>query len=108
MLVFSVNGTDGDGTLTLTVGVGMIAVGGIALITKPGSDWWWLAIWVAGLLMSAAVLVIAAYDIHNVRQVAGDQSALGTVRVGGGLYVTAVAGVCGLLASVPGFFAGHR
>jgi len=92
------NGTDGDGVLTLLLGIAALVVSGVRT-ARP--DQWRRAGWVAVVSFGLAAL-IGAYDWSNVSDVAGQTG--GLVEVGWGLVVMTLAavagGVCALIDMV--------
>ncbi len=92
----SFNGTEGDGVITLALG---IAVAVLFLVWGRGASeaGWPLAL---ALLASLAVLGIAVYDGRSVADLAGlEQSALFQVRVGTGLDLTGLSGAVGAVTA---------
>jgi hypothetical protein len=90
-----------DGKLVLVFAVLLAGLGGgnLLLPRRPVAKWTTL---VAGAVIGVLLVVIAIYDIVNNQRLF--QASGGTVRVGSGLYVTALAGVAASLAAFAGLF----
>ena len=92
-----VNGTEGDGRITLALGIiiGLAAV--LAFVSRR------LALWAAVLAIVASVLLIliAVIDIADVRRTADEpRLVFVNVRVGSGLWLTLAAGIVGVIGAV--------
>jgi hypothetical protein len=95
-LTTSVAGTEGDGVITLVLGLALGALAVLVLnrarLTLGG---------VLAIVVASALLAIALIDIVDVNRTAGDiNNPLVTVGVGAGLWVTLVAGLAGVLGGV--------
>jgi hypothetical protein len=85
----SAAGTDGDGVITLLIGVGVLVVGWVALKPRPHQ-----VVVILGLLAGVAAGGISIYDIANVSShvnSAQARSSLVHASVGLGLWLTALA-----------------
>jgi hypothetical protein len=92
-------GVEGDGAVTLVLG---LIIGAIAIVRwiRPSSRLWkWTSV-VGGGLLSGLILTVAVVDIADVESIADD--AEGLIKVGSGLYVTALAGGVGLAGAAVG------
>lgn len=89
----SVAGTDGDGVLTLILGIaaGALGVGGIR---KGGKG-----LLIGSLVCAALVAVIAVIDIADINSVADGPFGL-TAEPGGGIILTLAAGIAGVVGSI--------
>ena len=92
-----VNGTEGDGRITLALGIviGLAAV--LAFVSRR------LVLWAAVLAVvaSALLILISIIDIADVRRTANEpRLVFVNVRVGSGLWLTLVAGIVGVVAGV--------
>jgi hypothetical protein len=92
----NVNGTEGDGVITLVLGILLGAVAVLALATRGVARWAAVVGTVAAVVMTA----IAIIDIVDVNRTAGDISPLVDVSVGAGLWVTLIAGLAGIIGGV--------
>jgi hypothetical protein len=90
---FSVAGTDGDGVLTLILGiaVGALGVSGIRTAKK--------GLLIGSLIRAALIAIIATIDIADINSVADGPFGL-TAKPGGGIILTLAAGVVGTLGCV--------
>jgi hypothetical protein len=86
---FTINGTDGDGQITLVLGVILAVLGAIRLIGKGGKAISWVAAGVAG-----AIGLIGAYHFNNL------DSEVSSVGIG--VYGTIAAGVVGFIGGMTG------
>ena len=98
----SVNGTQGDGLITLILG--LVAIGlaiGIASAVSPRG-------FAAGAsIIGGIIFIIAAVDLNNVQRVVEDanySSDLVLAQVGGGLYATLIGGIGITLGGLVGVF----
>lgn len=90
----SIDGTNGDGTLTVLCAVIISAVG---LIIGFGQGLLWAPI--TALAVAGLVTITALADIENVTRIAGispDSFSPDAVTVGPGLWLTLIAGLLGL------------
>lgn len=79
-------GTDGDGAITLVLGL-LIAAGGLAVGLARGRIW----IAIVAALLGALVGVTAGIDLSDAQSKIGDLH--GVVSVGAGLWVTLFGGI---------------
>ncbi len=93
---FSVNGTDGDGVITLILSV-VLAVLGFKLRSRDDHQVS-TGFKVACFILSAIITAVAIYDIIDVESNAADVFI--ETSAGIGLYLTAVAGVTGIVTAV--------
>ncbi len=101
----SKSGVEGDGALTLVAGLAVAAIAVVRLL-RPGSRIWkWVSV-VGGLLLCGFVLLVALVDIADVGRIVGESG--GLVRIGSGLYVTALAGGVGMAGAALGAFGGAK
>ena len=91
-----VDGTEGDGVITLVLGILLGAVAVLALATRGVARW----AAVVGIVAAVIVTAIAIIDIVDVNRTAGDISPLVDVSVGAGLWVTLIAGLAGIVGGV--------
>ena len=91
----STAGTDGDGVITLVLGLA-VAAGAIALLAKIGPQRPPSAIAVVG---SVIIVIITVIDVADVESVAGG-GGLVDVSVGVGLWLTLVGGIAAALGSI--------
>ena len=90
---FSAAGTDGDGILTLILALGAGPLGAFGILkSKKG-------LLIGSLICAALILAIAAYDTANISSVADGPFGL-TPEVGGGLYLTLIGAVAGIVGPV--------
>jgi hypothetical protein len=94
-LTATVNGTEGDGVITLVLGVALGGMAVLALATRRST-----VAGVVAVIVGAAIVAIAVIDIVDVNRAAGDVSPVVEVSVGAGLWVTLVAGAVGLIGGV--------
>ena len=92
----NVNGTEGDGVITLVLGILLGAVAVLALATRGVARW----AAVVGIVAAVIMTAIAVIDIVDVNRTAGDISPLVDVSVGAGLWVTLIAGLAGIVGGV--------
>ena len=92
----NVNGTEGDGVITLVLGILLGAVAVLALATHGVARW----AAVVGIVAAAIMTAIAIIDIVDVNRTAGDIRPLVDVSVGSGLWVTLIAGLAGIVGGV--------
>jgi hypothetical protein len=107
--VFSAAGTEGDGTITLVLGL-VAAAGGVAqgLVRHPSA--WSFAIPGVCLLLGFAILAVGVYDVINISSNGNDDTLFGPPKVGSGLILTVVAGagIVGSAALALGYAAVKR
>ncbi len=92
-----VNGTEGDGKITLALGI-VVALAAVLAFLRHH-----LATWAAviALFASALLVTIAIVDIVDVKRTAGDvRLVFVDVEVGRGLWLTLAAGVVGVCGAV--------
>jgi hypothetical protein len=94
-------GVEGDGILTLLAGMLLITIAVVRFAKPAISAWAWTAI-CGGFLLAGFILVTAVIDINSVQDAA--KNAEGLIRVGSGLYLTALAGGLGMAGAVVGIF----
>lgn len=89
----SVAGTDGDGVLTLILGIaaGALGVSGI----RKGKK----GLLIGSLVCAALIAIIAGIDIADINSLADGPFGL-TAKPGGGIILTLVAGIAGAVGSV--------
>lgn len=96
-LSVQVNGTEGDGRITLALGI-VVALAAVLAFLRH-----YLATWAAiiALFASALLITIAIVDIVDVKRAAGDiRLVFVEVEVGSGLWLTLAAGVAGVCGAV--------
>jgi hypothetical protein len=95
----SVEGTKGDGTLTAGCAI-VIAVAGLVIGLRHGLLW----ASVTACVVASIVVLLALADIGDVTRFAGSSDVFGpgSVRVGPGLWLTLVAALFGVGASIVG------
>ena len=93
----SIGGTQGDGTLTAGCAI-VIAVTGLVIGLRQGLLW----ASITACVLAALVVLVALADIGDVTRFAGPSTVFGpgTVQVGPGLWLTLVAAVGGVGASI--------
>ena len=92
--IFSVAGTDGDGVITLIL---FIVFGLIGLwLSRQGDPNVAMGVKVLSIILMAVVVVIAVYDIANI---SSDGDSFIKVSPGGGLYLTLISGIAGLIVA---------
>jgi len=85
----SVNGTDGDGVITLILA---IAAGGCALGIAAAASHGWFGM--GAIAAGLTITVIAAVDLNNLQSVVEEAEAIsGSISVGGGLIATLAGGI---------------
>ena len=92
-----VNGTEGNGRITLALGIvlGLAAV--VAFVRRQLATWAAILAFVA----SALLIVIAIAEITDAERAAGDSRLVFVhVEVGSGLWLTLAAGVVGIVGAV--------
>ena len=90
---FSAAGTDGDGVITLVLAIGAGGLGAAGL-SKANAG-----LLVGSLICAALIFLIGAYDMANISAFADAPFGL-EPRIGGGLYLTVVGAVAGLVSAV--------
>ncbi len=88
----SVNGTDGDGVITLILAIG---IGVLLGLWRRGTA-------IAATVLGAIVVVVALYDLADVANVADELGGLGDVSPGVGLVLVLLGGLAATAASVVG------
>jgi hypothetical protein len=94
-----VDGTQGDGTITLALGVGLIVMGVLGCLTAR----WPLAVSaMLAFVTSALAGVVAALDIVNVRDMAAEPGGRGmaVTSVGVGLWTVAAGATIGVVSAI--------
>jgi hypothetical protein len=88
----AIEGTHGDGKLTLLAGVFVAAVGVLVLLSRASYH-----LVVLGLVGCCAVVAVTGYNALDLTVLSGEHDVLGVVDVAYGLWLTLAAGVAGIL-----------
>jgi hypothetical protein len=92
----NISGTEGDGVITLVLGLVLGGMAVLALATRRVATW----AAVVALVAAAIIVAIAIFDIVDVNRTAGDIRPLIDVTVGAGLWLTLIAGLAGIAGGV--------
>ena len=88
----AIEGTHGDGKLTLLAGIFVAAVGVLVLLSRASYH-----LVVLGLVGCCAVVAVTGYNALDLTVLSGEADVLGVVDVAYGLWLTLGAGVAGIL-----------
>ncbi len=86
------NGTEGDGIITLILGLALVGLGAPAIF---GGKRLKVGLAVGAVIVAGLVMVVAGVDIADVQDIVNDveaEEALATASVGMGLWLTAIGG----------------
>lgn len=96
----SIEGTAGDGQITLALG----AAGAFFFLIGRSNGW----LLVVAMAMAVTAAGIGAYDASNVAELAGEGASLFPVRVGVGLWIVIISGILAALGCLLGDFGQPR